>query len=340
MCALYRFRCRTSKPDPFYAAQAQLQEQQFSMNQASNFPGRFDGRSEQYLRWQEDRLQQQQRYNGLQATLLSPTLEKTDDQALARLCSSVQDYGFALYQWSEASDNPDRDVSLLHAALSLRSFDRGVVHEDSGLSLLTDLSGTDQGKFIPYTSRRMGWHTDGYYNTMDQSLHCFTLHCISPAHSGGALTLLDHQLVLIELFNEDPALVDLLSHPQAMMLPANRDELGHDRPERYSPVLFVRTDGTPGAHFTTRTKHIHWRTPDTLDAAQQMKKVIERLETWQCTVKLNAGQGLITRNVLHQRDAYTDHPDAPRKMLRGRYLQSPQHPFIKHDDHGSSPCCM
>ncbi|MEM7257629.1 MAG: TauD/TfdA family dioxygenase [Pseudomonadota bacterium] len=291
-------------------------------NQGVAFPQQFDGQSAEYLLWREHRLQQQNTAPAL--TMLSPRLDQAEDlPALQSLCRTVRNVGFAVYQWSQPSDDASRDVMLLHDALSLRSFDTGVVHDDDGLSLLTDLSGTSQGRFIPYTKRAMGWHTDGYYNTMEQSLHCFTIHCISPAHSGGALTLLDNQLMLIALFDTNPELVTLLSHPQAMMLPANRDELGHDRPARYSPVLFIRADGTPGAHFTTRTKNIEWRSSDTLDAALRMKKLIDQHPRWHHTVTLQCGQGVITRNVLHRREAYTDHPDAPRKMLRGRYLHSP-----------------
>jgi len=295
------------------------------MQQTSIIPGQFDGRSAGYRQWRDARLNLQQEADNTLVPL-SPLLRGTSDtEGLTELCRQVREYGFAIYQWSRPSDDPDQDAVALHTKLSLQSIDRGVVTEDSGLSLLTDMAGTSQGRFIPYTTKAMGWHTDGYYNTMDQSLNCFTLHCIRPAQSGGTLTLLDHQLVLIALFDEDPELVELLSHPEAMMLPANRDDIGHDRPERYSPVLFPRSDGTPGAHFTTRTTHIQWRTPETLDAAKQMKAVIEDHNDWHHPVRLEAGQGVITRNVLHKREAYTDNPETPRKMLRGRYLQSPNH---------------
>lgn len=295
-------------------------------NQGVALPEPFDGQSHSYLQWRNSRLQRQQHHTPTPA-LLSTMLDHTDDlQALARLCTEVRDFGFAVYQWRNNSENASRDVTHLHTALSLRAFDRGVVHTDDGLSLLTDMSGTSQGKFIPYTSKAMGWHTDGYYNTMEQSLRCFTIHCINPAQTGGTLTLLDHQLVLIALFDKNPQLVELLAHPQAMMLPANRDDLGHDRPARYSPVLFVRDDGTPGAHFTTRTRHIEWRSPETLEAAQVMKTLIDDNIAWHHPLTLQAGQGVITRNVLHRREAYTDHPDAPRRMLRGRYLHSPVTP--------------
>ena len=292
------------------------------MTQPCPFPAQFDGQSADYLHWRDARLTRQAKGPCL-PIMLSPGA--TDNQpGQLQICRDVKIYGFAIYEWSEPAGNPSQDLMALHADLSLQTFDPGVVHDDNGLSLLTDLSGTDQGQFIPYTSRAMSWHTDGYYNTTEQSLGCFTLHCINPALSGGTLTLLDHQLVLIALYDNNPELVALLAHPQAMTLPANKDTLGHNRPDRHSPVLFMRTDGTPGAHFTTRSKNIDWRTPDTLAAANTMKTLIDEHADWHFSIRLKSGQGVITRNILHRREAYTDHPDSPRKMLRGRYMQSPQ----------------
>lgn len=263
--------------------------------------------------------------------MLSPSRPNTTEHSqLTHLCTQVREHGFAVYQWTTPSTDPQRDVVALHAALSLHSIDKGVVTEDSGLSLLTDMTGTRQGKFVPYTAKAMGWHTDGYYNTRELSLNCFALHCVAPAQSGGTLTLLDHQLIILALLDEEPDLLHLLAHPEAMMLPANKDDIGHDRPERFSPVIFIRSDGTPGVHFTTRTTHIKWRTPETLAAAQQMKALIEKNPQWHHSIRLEAGQGVITRNVLHRRDAYTDDAKAPRKMLRGRYLQSPHLPPVNH----------
>lgn len=288
----------------------------------TSLPARFDGQSADYQQWRDHRLQLAS--TTAPPVILSPKLTQAQDERLKQLCNDVHSHGYAVYQWSEPSENTNRDLTALHEKLSLHSYDKGVVHDDNGLSLLTDLSGTSQGRFIPYTPRAMSWHTDGYYNTMDQSLGCFTLHCINPAHSGGALTLLDHQLILIALYDKNPQWVALLSHPQAMTLPANTDDVGHDRPDRHSPVLFIRSDGSPGAHFTTRTKNIEWRNPETLAAAQAMKALIDESSHWHQTLTLSAGQGVITRNILHRREAYTDDPDTPRKMLRGRYLQSPQ----------------
>jgi hypothetical protein len=261
-----------------------------------------------------------------------------DANTLTSLCQRVRDHGFALYQWGDSPGTASAreitdNVTRLHTALNLHAFDDGVVHDEHGLSLLTDLTGSDQGRFIPYTPRAMGWHTDGYYNARQKSLRCFTLHCIQNAADGGALTLLDDQRVLIALYDHNPQMVSLLSHPQAMTLPANSDTLGHDRPDVHSAVFFARDDGTLATHFTTRTRNIAWRNAETETAARQMKQLIDELTDWHHKVRLEPGQGIITRNILHRRDAYTDATDQPRKMLRGRYVQTPRYP--NEHQHGS-----
>lgn len=289
----------------------------------------FDGRSAQYRAWKQQRLQMQDRLahgnTGPPANSLSPNGDiDSTSETLKRICDEVRDYGFSLYQWSEPADDVSTSVEHLHRRLSLSAHDTGVLQTGSGLSLLRDLSSTARGRFVPYTARAMGWHTDGYYNAPEQTLRCFTLHCIHPAASGGTLTVVDPELLLIALYDDDPQLVTDLCHPQCMTLPANQDDVGHDRPDRHVPVLFAHTDGTPGLRFTTRTQHISWLSDATKAAAERLAELIDLHSQWHQAIRLDSGQGIITRNILHRRDAFTDDPAGPsRQMLRGRYLQLP-----------------
>lgn len=290
----------------------------------------FDGHSKEYLSWRKHRLDLQEKVQqqsaGTLALALSPTLNQaTDEKALINLCQQVEDYGFGIYQWTTPSSDTNTDLLRLHNRLSLYSTDKNVLKGSNGLSTLRDLTGTAKGRFIPYTAKSMGWHSDGYYNDKANSLRSFTLHCVEPAAQGGALSLIDDRLVLIAMYDTDPQLVALLTNQQAMTLPGNKDNLGHNRPDQHSPVFFNRPDNTPGTHFTTRTTNITWRNKHTQSAAEQMSQLIEQHKDWQYTIRLEAGQGIITRNILHRREAFTDNPERPpRQMIRGRYLQAPQ----------------
>lgn len=300
-----------------------------SPSEAHSLPNRLDGRSAEYQTFRTERLARQSGAQDIPETdggvALTPTLDSPADAvALRRLCETVTNYGYCTYHWSQVPASLQHSIERLNLLLNLTTTDQGVITASGDLSLLQDLTGTPKGRFVPYTSRAMNWHTDGYYNTHENAIRCFNLHCVQAASSGGELVMMDTELLLIALYDDDPALVDWLSHPNAMTLPENRDDTGHDRPDRSVPLLFAHRDGTPGTRFTTRSQHIRWRTPETREAAERATQLINQNTAHHTTVRLLANQGLITRNVLHRRTAFTDSDTQPaRQMLRGRYHQIP-----------------
>jgi len=305
----------------------------------SRLPQPFDGVSPAYRSWRESRLAHQAEQTAGKALFaplpcietLSQPLE-TSRAILKDLCEQVQRHGFALYRWQTNPADPINATAALNRLLGLAESqsDAGVVNK-AGLSLLSDRQGESIGRFIPYSNRAMNWHTDGYYNDMDSAVRCFTLHCVNAASDGGSLSLMDYELLLIALYDEDPALVEHLSHPQAMMLPANKDGEGHDRPDRHVPVLYTYSNSTNpavgmavgmalGMRFTARGKNIQWRNDETRHAMQRVLEMIEEKQDWQHTVTLQSGEGVITRNVLHRRESFSDSAEqSQRQILRGRY---------------------
>lgn len=258
---------------------------------------------------------------------------QSDELTLKQLCQSVHDIGYALYEWIDAPENVVVAVSNLLKTLSLDTSDTGVIRELGELSLLQDLSGTPKGRFPPYQSKAMNWHTDGYYNAAAESIRCFTLHCVEPAAEGGALLMMDDTYLILALLQDDPQLVNLLSHPDAMTLPDNKDEQGHDRPARTTPLILKNTDGSLSMRFTTRSQNISWRCDATKAAAQRATELIDIHKHWQTRLTLKKGQGIITRNILHAREAFIDtstninsvasNKPLKRQMLRGRFTTLP-----------------
>ncbi|MBX2884109.1 MAG: TauD/TfdA family dioxygenase [Granulosicoccus sp.] len=246
---------------------------------------------------------------------------------LTRLCEKVQLYGYAVYEWDHIPEDVPERVSALLQALSLRNSDSGVLQDANGLSLLQDLSGSPQGRFPPYQSTPLKWHTDGYYNDQQEAVRSFTLHCIEPAAQGGALRLMDDSLLVWALMHDDPELIRLLAHPQAMTLPANSDTEGHDRPDRHVAMISPQVDGELSMRFTMRARNIRWRCSATQAAAERAAELIALNSDWHARVRLKRGQGIITRNILHTREAFSDHREQPsRQMLRGRFRQLPVSP--------------
>ena len=270
----------------------------------------------------------------------SPDHPTNKNQVLETLCTTVKHHGFALYSWIE--ENTEITVSNLLHQLSLGDGDSGVIREAGALSLLQDLSGTPKGRFPPYQSKTMNWHTDGYYNGLDESVRCFTLHCVEPATTGGDLLIMDDNFLVLALLQDDPAQVALLSHPEAMTLPANKDAVGHDRPDRKVPMIQQHPDGAISMRFTTRARNIHWRCKDTQAAAEKAVELINQNSQWQVRVKLHRGEGIVTRNILHAREAFHDMPGQPkRQILRGRFhnLPAPVGNTTHNSKNQESTCC-
>lgn len=255
--------------------------------------------------------------------------KQQNGNGLANLCDQVQKSGFAVYSLINTSSlgntasNTDSVVSLLHA-LNLRDSDSGVIRGSDQLSLLHDASGTPKGRFPPYQPSTMNWHTDGYYNANEETIRCFSLHCLHPAATGGALRLMDDAFLILALLHDNPESLRLLAHPEAMTLPQNKDAQGHDRPDRTVPMIQQHMDGNLSIRFTTRRQNIRWRCEATKSAAVRANQLIDSNEHWHCRVKLEQNQGVITRNILHSREAFNDAPGQPkRQMLRGRFTSIP-----------------
>ncbi len=267
-----------------------------------------------------------------------------DSASLTQLCTRVAQSGFAFYEWQDQATDVAGALNQLLQSLHLRGGDTGVIRDSHGLSLLQDLSGTAKGRFPPYQSKHMNWHTDGYYNDESETVRCFTLHCVEPAAKGGAIVLMDDAFLIYALIQEDPELVALLSHPQAMTLPHNTDKEGHDRPDRTLPMIMANADNTISMRFTTRSQNISWRNNETYAAAQRAAQLILEHPDRHTRVRLEKGQGVITRNILHAREQFLDTPENPkRQMLRGRFNNLPRitaHKKLTHspaDDTHATP---
>ena len=107
-----------------------------------------------------------------------------------------------------------------------------------------------QSGYIPYTDRKLGWHTDGYYNYSPphRVIQGMLLFCIRAAKSGGANQFLDHDVAYIKLRDLDPRYVKALMHPTAMTIPENREPDGTIRPANTGPVFVVSANGKKNGH--------------------------------------------------------------------------------------------
>ena len=205
--------------------------------------------------------------------------------------------------------------------MGISGIDQNLCAEDSGVTAITVKPTDTDHVYIPYTNRPLGWHTDGYYNSMDKQIRSLLLHCVTPAASGGANALLDHEMAYIRLRQANPEYVRVLMEPDVMTIPANIDKDGTViRPDRHGPVFTIRSDGQLHMRYTARKRNIIWKQNAYV---QQAVKLLEDFMNSDSPYiyrgTLQSGQGLICNNVLHDRSAFEDDGNHHRLLYRLRY---------------------
>jgi alpha-ketoglutarate-dependent taurine dioxygenase len=213
----------------------------------------------------------------------------------------------------------DKDVvRRVGARLGLERLQANPFADEDGISALETAPEKSALGYIPYSNRRLLWHTDGYYNPPAQRIRAFILHCVRPAASGGENRVLDHEIAYLLLRDADPEHVRALSASDAMTIPANTDE-GMARPAQSGPV-FSEDGGALHMRYTARTRSIEWRADAATRAAvKRLSEILETASPYVFTLRLAPGQGLVCNNVLHDRSAFTDAPGAKRLVYRARY---------------------
>lgn len=206
------------------------------------------------------------------------------------------------------------------ACFGLVRLDANQLADDDGISPLAVAPEGTRKRYIPYTDKPIAWHTDGYYNDMTHQVRGLVLWCQSPAQEGGANALLDHELAYIALRDRDPALAQALMRPDAFAIPANEDAEMSSRDMRLGPVFSVSQDGHLHMRYTARTRSIEWNEAgEVQEAKAALEEILAHPPFGLFLHRLEAGQGLLSNNVLHTRQAFKDDPKAPRLLWRARF---------------------
>jgi hypothetical protein len=145
---------------------------------------------------------------------------------------------------------------------------------------------------------------------------------VQNAAEGGENQLLDHEMVYLQLRDENPAHIRALMAEDVMIIPPGKDGEGEERGASVGPVFSVQKDGSLHMRYTARKRNIEWKQ----DAATQAAlTALERLLTdnpYIIRATLMPGMGLLCNNVLHTRDGFRDSPEQPPRLLyRARYFE-------------------
>ena len=243
---------------------------------------------------------------------------KAEREAIADRCAR---FNLALYRFTRDRDRTDPDaLSAFARAMGLARRDRTLGADRRGIASVRVAPETRGPELIPFTSRALNWHTDGYYNAPGRIVRAVVMHCAAPAASGGENTLLDPDLVYAAMHDRDPALVEALAHPRAMTIPEHRADGKLVRSVRTGPVFrFLDDPPRLDMRYTARTRSIRWR-PDaaTARAVAVLEAAIASLSAHHVQVRFEAGEGVICNNVLHRRAAFVDGEGSNRMVLRIR----------------------
>lgn len=233
---------------------------------------------------------------------------------LARLRSA----NMAVY--ATAPDALDKaGLRAFAARFGLVRLDANTLSDDDGITPLQVAAEGPRSRYIPYTSRGISWHTDGYYNPLDAQVRGMVLHCVRPAAEGGENDLLDPEIAYILLRDQGKEHIAALMDPEAMMIPGNSED-GVARGDSYGPVFMI-VDGRLHMRYTARARNVVWKDDVAVRAAAAR---LEDLLGGDCPFiirhRLAAGQGLVCNNVLHTRRAFRDDQAAgPRLLYRARF---------------------
>ncbi len=199
-------------------------------------------------------------------------------------------------------------VRRLAGQFGLCRLDENLYAGEDAVSALRVVQGGRQQDYIPYTSKALSWHTDGYYNPVAQRIRAFVMHCVRPAAQGGENAFLDPEIAFLLLREADPDFITALMTGEVLTIPPNREAGVELRPESRGPVFYLdEMTRRLGMRYTLRKRHVRWRADALTQAAlSRLEGLLSGDSPYVFRHRLEAGQGIICNNVLHSRCAFQD----------------------------------
>jgi alpha-ketoglutarate-dependent taurine dioxygenase len=289
-----------------------------------------------YLAWREQKLA---RIPADAESLLVPIENplQMSAQEKAAIESNCRNFNMAIYRVSFSAQAEDKQlVHALGLQLGLRRLDNNLRADEDDI---TSLRVVDQqgNAYIPYTSRPLSWHTDGYYNRLENQVRGIIMYCVRPAVEGGVNGLLDPELVYIRLRDQNLDYIRALMQPQAMTIPPNVEQGHQIRGARSGPVFSVdpQTE-TLHMRYSARKRNIEWFDDElTRDAAALITEILAD-EASVISYQLQAGEGIVCNNVLHNRTGFRDDENLSRLLYRARYYDRVANTGLNEAEQGVS----
>ena len=277
-----------------------------------------------YQRWRETKL------SDYTCTTTAPVVQINDASELAsheyeEIMARCRKSNMAIYQVAAGTDIDKQAIRAFGRQFGLEKLDMNLRADADSITSLRVVEAGTGTHYIPYTNRPLNWHTDGYYNRLDEQVRGIVMHCVSTSASGGDNLFLDPEIAYLLLRDENPDFITALMQPDAMTIPANIEDKVEIRPAQTGPVFSVARDsGALHMRYTARTRSIEWKDDrNTRLAVGFLSELLASDSLYINRHRLQAGQGIICNNVLHKREAFADDAAAgqQRMLYRARYHQ-------------------
>lgn len=242
---------------------------------------------------------------------------------LQQLQLYLERYNFVFYRFTQHLNASKQQVHQLAQSLGLKTLAHNLCADTDSLTAIQVTQHQGQHDYIPYTDKKLSWHTDGYYNPAHEQIHSMLLHCVRPALEGGETQVMDHELAYLLLRDANPEYIHALQAPQAFTIPANVLKGEEIRPAQTGPVFSLNTKGGLHMRYSARQKHVLWQDDPITKAATEFLLALWKHDSiYKLGYTLKANEGLICKNVLHCRTEFVDAQESEHKRLlyRGRYL--------------------
>ena len=244
-------------------------------------------------------------------------------QEMAAVHRRLQRANFVIYTFEHTAGDDKVLIRELGRQFGLERLDDNLCSDDDSVTSLRVVEKRREGEYIPYTNKRLNWHTDGYYNSAERQIQAVILHCVQPAAIGGENALLDHEIAYMELRDENPDYIHALMAPDAMTIPPNVQQGKQIRPAQTGPVFSVNGAGQLHMRYSARGRNIVWKDDTTTQqAAECLLHLFQGNSPYIFRHRLKSGQGVLSNNVLHCRSSFEDDVDRgqTRLLYRARYF--------------------
>ena len=272
----------------------------------------------QFLAWKKQKLDGYgSEYTNLPVNIADPFRIREDEYT--HLVEQVRRRNFVLYRLDpEYSESPQAVMALcrqLGLVSTIGNPESGQDHVSYIHDRTRDLE--NPSRYIPYTSKPLNWHTDGYYYPENHKVRSFVMHCAHPAGSGGENGLIDHEMLYIQMQELAPELAQCLCLPDTLTIPRNAEQGKVLREAFQGPVYSMDENGCLYMRFTQRRHHIIWKQYSKVtQAIAFLNSMLSTPLPWKVTVRLARGEGILCNNILHCRHAYSDsHPETSGRLL-------------------------